>query len=258
MVFRPYVAMLMNLTWNIAYIYEATRKTIDHNIRCKVKGDAYILAALTRSIPSVTILIGSIEEAKTILSEMESWKNRLEKNYVEEYFKEKESNLILNDAKKLQEDCLRWYQALGIYYAKPVTELINEVTLLQEIIKLSKMVGSQGPNDLNDAYLCLGHGLATPAVMIMNRVGELMVRKFYKKLMKQDPPTKATWWTLEKELKKKLGENDPIVALLQYRRGKRNMAQHPGARFNQKEAEQIFFNIKELIEEINLRLKKIR
>lgn len=103
MVFRPYVAMLMKLTWNIAYIYESTRKTIDHKLRSKVKGGAYLLYALTECIPSVTILIGSIEEAKTILSEMESWKNRLEKNYVEEYFKDKESNLTLNDAKKTSE-----------------------------------------------------------------------------------------------------------------------------------------------------------
>jgi len=137
MVFREYVATLMNIVWSLGYIHESARKSVDYNARIRVKGDKFLLFTIDSCIPTVKILADTFAELKPVFSEMQSWSKRLTKNYAVEYFQSKPSNLTRDDALDLSQDCLNWFQELYKVYNQPSTILINQQNLYQEIEKLS-------------------------------------------------------------------------------------------------------------------------
>ncbi len=258
LVSRNFIPHFMRISWDLGYVYESCRKVTQHDAEIKVKGKNFILYVLKNTIPLTLALSKRYEEIKKISEEIEQWIKKFDEEYELESKEKTKMFITLEDATKLEKQSSTWYETITNEFKEPSTELIDLDKLGIEVNKLSKMVGPIARKDLSDAYGCIGNGLPTPAVMIMNRVGEHMVKKFYKKIMKKEPPENSNWGDLEAALKKELGEKDHLIGLLQFRRNKRNTAQHPGERYTQKQSELAFFQIQELIEEIHRRLKKTK
>lgn len=258
MVFRDLVGTLITTAWNIGYVYESCRKVTMTNERIPVKGKDYILHVIYSIQPVFKFLAQEFndEKIKRKLNQIDWWIQHFENNYETKYFQSRPSNLTFNDAEELEKQSFGWYELLVNHFESPNTVLLTPMKLNEEIQSLKKIVGKNANGDVKDIFRCLGNGIPTPAVMITNRVAEHMVRKLYKKVIGKEAPDNATWGTLEHDLELKLGKNDPIIGLLRHRRGKRNTSQHPGGRYTQREAEQNFLYVQELIEEINKRLKK--
>ena len=107
--------------------------------------------------------------------------------------------------------------------------------------------------DLSDAHNCILNNLPTPAVMLLQKSAEGLLKEFYKNKMGEYPPSefKSTWGNMVKTLKPILeNEKDPILHLLSYRKFERNTASHPGSRYTSSEAIEIFYRVKELMIEL--------
>lgn len=93
-------------------------------------------------------------------------------------------------------------------------------------------------DDLNDGCKCLSLKLWTPSAMITVRAIEEAVRQYYQKETKLN--TKENFGSILKELSKFPSSDKILIGYLKYIKNIRNKLQHPDARFNQKEAEEIF------------------
>lgn len=253
-VFRNYIPSFMAMSWRLSAIHQAARSKIRNSENIPVKSKDSIFELLELVQIDIAFLSNQISELVPVSKEMKREIRKLNKKYVG--VKKNEGYLDIDDARILFDKTLEWNDKLAQSYEKPATVLIDLLKLSEEINELSRKQNKIFQDDLRDVYLCLGHGISTPAVMMMNRAGEYMVKRFYKKIMGKPPSPKKPWGELEKEIRTKLPENDPILGLLQHRRSKRNDVQHPKDRYTQKEAEKNFFQIQELVEEIQKRLKK--
>ncbi len=254
MVFRHYIPSFMLMSWRLSSIHQAARSELQNSEKIIVKNKNSVYEMLELIHIDVLFLSNFIPELKPVSKEMKKEIQKLNKKYS----KDKKNMLYLNDvdANVLLDKTIEWHNKIAESYEKPSTILIDINRLNEEIIGLSKNQNKIFQNDLNDVFLCLGHGISTPAVMMMSRVGEYMVRRFYKKVTGKTPSPKKSWGELEQDIRTKLPKNDHILGLLQHRRSKRNDVQHPNDRYTQKEAEKKFFQIQELVEEILKRLKK--
>jgi len=246
------VRLLLLTQFDIDYVYESARKTVGGN-RVLVKGENFILSTI-REIKETSVSLGrdEIPELAKLIEPLKKWEEKLDKEY-DEFA---ENLLNEEDGKALRDEFQELGRILRRMFNKPSQHLLRIDALFDEAKKLEKLLEPKAQKDLRDGVACLLDEHATPAGMILNRVGEYMVRKLYKKIMKKSPPTDYTWGNMENELKSKLPQNDPILGLMQFRRINRNDALHPGLRYNLKEAEEIFLKVKELVQEINKKLKK--
>ena len=162
-------------------------------------------------------------------------------------------SLSLNDAKKLEKDSNMWIKTIMAFYDMSIVKLLDEGTVWRVYDELTLMIDEESKDDLNEAIIALLSGLPTASVMLLNRVAEDKVKKFYVEVVGNTPPENYAWGDYERELKDQLGENDPIIGLLKFRRIGRNTSQHPGKKYESKDAEKILMKIQELIEEIESR-----
>ncbi len=93
--------------------------------------------------------------------------------------------------------------------------------------------------DLDDGCRCLSLQAWTPASMINMRVVESVLRSYYKKITGKDPNRKQ-WNNILIELKASPSTNTLLIGYLDYLRDIRNRLQHPDARVEQSEAEEVF------------------
>lgn len=116
--------------------------------------------------------------------------------------------------------------------------------------KVWKNLTSYAKNDFQDAAKCLLIGASTPATMIMLRATEEVVRQYYKSKTGKNA-TEEVWGTLTDELEKIPNINKDLISHLDYiRKTRRNLAQHPGEIFSQREAERIFMEVVSTVHEI--------
>ena len=142
--------------------------------------------------------------------------------------------------------------------------MINEKELRIMVKNLRELVDDEAKEDLMDGYRCIVNNIPTPGAMILYRIGESMVKKFYRKEMDKEPSQVATMGTMAKELREKQVKDiesgkrtkpDPLVNYILSQTDKRNLAHHPGERYNQREVEEVFIFVKKIIEDIHERLK---
>ena len=248
MVYKEFVADLMALTWNLAYLHETSKSVNESNEQIRVEEKDSLLDVLTECLPYFAAL-SSFEEIKDIEKSAKKWI---------EYFNQKYGRgtyLNFEDAKKFQEEVFEWHTRILDEYSKSPTEILDNIKLLNEYEILAKSLDSKTAADLLDGIMCIGNGIATPAVMILYRVGESMVKKLYEKQMEKPVPKKHTLGNMIEDLKNNPNiQNDKILDLLDFRKSSRDEAQHPGERYLMKDAEATFMKIRELIEEIQKRL----
>jgi len=204
-------------------------------------------------------------EVADIISEIQQWIKTLDKEYgnTEAFLSTKHLTLTRKHSELLERDLFKWFKKIFSIYKKSNTELLKEKEFIKTAEDLTKKLEGKEIRDLHDGCKCILNNIPTPGAMILYRVGESMVRKFYKIEMTKDPPEGSTMGTMANEIRQKQ-ENDiksgirkKPDSLLNYifsQIEERNLAQHPEKRFTQIEAEEVFIFVKKLIEDIHEKL----
>lgn len=259
---------LIRAIWNLASVsHRAGIATSLTPAQINVKGEKGIIDSLGAIYDVINRLSKKYEEIFNIPNEIQKWINLLEKEYgdPEKFLQTKSVGLFRKHAVLLYKDTLRWFEQIYSIYEKSNTKLINEKTLREMVVELSKVLDNQTKKDLRDGYECLVNNIPTPAVMILYRLGESMVKKFYKKEMGYEPTESSTMGTMARDLREKQAKEieqkirtkpDPLVNYIASQTEERNLAQHPGGRYTQTEAEEVFILVKKIIEDIHERLEE--
>lgn len=230
-----------------------------------VKGKHGIIDNLGAIELALTPLSREKKKIAEILSEIQQWIKTLNSEYGDPSarFNTKSVVLLRPHAQPLEKDAMKWFEKIYKVYDAPSTKILNQKEFGKTIIELSKKLNEKERLDLNDGYDCLLNNIPTPGVMILYRVGESMVRKFYTKEMGHEPSEGATMGMMAMELRdkqvkeieeKKRTKPDPLVNYILHQTEDRNLAQHPERRFNQTEAEEVFIFVKRLVSDIHERL----
>lgn len=158
--------------------------------------------------------------------------------------------LTTEDAAKLAQDSRVWIDGIINYYRnESKTIYINESNIGTLFPKeLTDKLDNLTQEDLGDGILCILHLEPTPAAMILFRVAEKIVRKYYEKTT-NNPSTGLSWGNIVTNLKNAQAQKTALIGYLDYLRNKRNDAEHPDKRFKQEESERIALHVKGLIEE---------
>jgi hypothetical protein len=253
MVTRGFAASLINLAWNLAYVVERCRSMSEFTPYqfVPVKGHNFILSVLQQQYPIIDELSNFFPNLIAPRDSVRDWIAYLDKKYPEQQrMFGPSANLDTNDAKRLAGDVHSWFTEIMNAYSKQGTVLVKEETIdtifpEQLLVKLDEMSRA----DLNDGITCILHLLPTPAAMILLRVAENIVRKYYAKTT-GNTSDKVLWGEMLKELEQGQQIKKPLLGYLQYLKDKRNEAEHPDKRFNQEEAERLLIQVKEFLEEV--------
>lgn len=252
MVTRKTVGSLIQVVWDLNYILERSRSATMISIQnIQVKGQNLILDALNRSF---IILSGlSITELASIQENIRQWVLYLNGKYSDKFEILSGIPFYLSneDAKRLNEAAQSWLLLLLNSFSKEGTVFIREDNVLQIFPEdtLNKL-DSVTRSDLIDGIICILNLIPTPAVMILLRVGEGVVRKYYNKIT-GNSINRVPFTNIINELEKR---NDKLAGYLSYIKQKRDEAEHPDKRFTQEEAERTLIHLKELIDAIKSKL----
>jgi hypothetical protein len=256
MVTRRFAASLVNLAWNLAYVFERCRSMSEFTPYqfVPVKGDNFILSVLRQQYPLIDELSNFFPNLVAPQDSVRDWIAYLDKKYRKIGLLGPSFNLEVDDAKRLARDVHSWFTEIMNAYSKQETVLIKEETIdtlfpQQLLVKLDEMTRA----DLNDGINCILHLLPTPAAMILLRVAENIVRKYYAKTTGKTSD-KVLWGEMLKELEQGQQIRKPLLGYLQCLKDKRNEAEHPEKRFNQEEAERLLIQVKEFLEEVQVNL----
>lgn len=227
------------------------------SIQTTVKGENLLLENFGR-------LESYIKEADLnhhLQSTISEWINKLEKNYKEN------QKITEDDAKELFQDTTTWETLINrLLSERQVLELIRTGALNQKALidtahgepsaffdkKTWDSLSNIEKSDFSDAARCLLTGIPTPAVMVALRGAEATVKK-YCEFKTGESSKKKTWGSIVEELEsraKELKIQDTFLGYLDYiRDAKRNFAEHPNKTFGQREAELIFMEVLNLVQD---------
>jgi hypothetical protein len=219
-----------------------------------VKGDNFILSVLQQQYPLIDELSNFFPNLVAPRDSVRDWMAYLDKKYPKLGLLGPLPNLEVDDAKRLAKDVHSWFTEIMNAYSKQETVLVKEETVdtlfpKQLLAKLDEMTRA----DLDDGINCILHLLPTPAAMILLRVAENIVRKYYAKTT-GETSDKVLWGEMLKELEQGQQIRKPLLGYLEYLRDKRNEAEHPDKRFNQEEAERLLIEVKGLLDEVHTSL----
>ena len=194
--------------------------------------------------------------------EISKWVKKLAENY------EKDSRITDDEALKLFQDATKWEDLINrLLLERPVLDLIRSGALNQKALlalsegepsafideKTWNALSEIEKNDFSNAAKCLVAGIPTPAAMVALRGAEATVKKYYE-FKTGDSAEKKMWGPIVRELKRRAKElkiKDIFLGYLDYiRDAKRNFAAHPNKIFDQREAELIFMEVINLVQDI--------
>ncbi len=141
----------------------------------------------------------------------------------------------------------------------PPTEIISKDRLDQGLghflgWEILSKISEEAKSDLEDAIKSIYHGIPTAAAMVSLRASEDAVRKYYE-FKSGQVAGKTSWKGILDQLMQRDDVNTTLIGHLHYIREKRNEAEHPGKVFKQKEAENTFLTVINMIEEIYKEMK---
>lgn len=261
---------MIRISWNLGTLhllsYGASLAVPATNV--PVKGDSGIL----KYLEVIPVIIDKYSEKypdlKLISTESSNWIRILENEYSDPKkfgIHTKPINLTTQHGQQLGDDIGKWYDKIYVVYDKPQTKLIEGNEFTKQSVELLKKLKNNDKLDLIDAYDCITNGLSTPAVMMLYRIGESMVRKYYELEIGCSPTEGTTMGGMANEIRlkqaeeinqKKRNKPDSLLNYILSQIDDRNLAQHPEKRFNQTEAEEVFIFIKKLINDVSDKLKK--
>ena len=165
------------------------------------------------------------------------------------------------DAEDLKESIGRWREdisnSLATYSQLPFPSkgTLIELNLLlggleffldnKTLTKLPDYVIS----DLRQTIECILAGLPTAGTMISHRAAEGVIRQYYKSKTNEEPTGKL--YSIIEELISRKDTDKPLAGYLHFIRSKRNEAGHPPKIFSQRECEEAFNQVIQLIREIH-------
>lgn len=245
---------MYNLFWmgmNVQYI------RICGNLMPYVKGKNWLLFTLED-------LKTEVEECRLnskVQQEVSAWIKKLSKNY-----KDKEE-IRPKDAEQLAKDGDRWRLLLQKELMERVlfeflpSGALNQTELqktsegepsvfFQE--KIWNVLSQIEKSDFSNSAKCLLCGLPTPAVMVALRGTEATVKKYYEHKTGDNAQEKL-WGPMIEELRKRSEELKIRATFLGYldyiRDAKRNFAEHPNKIYDQREAELLFMETVNLVQD---------
>lgn len=241
---------LMSLISDLTYVTVVCRNTT-RGTQVQIKGERFILSTLQGQYPFVETLSADDNKLNSVKDSMKEWIAILDNKYSE--------NLVIlgapfyiqeGDAKKLVKDSERWINTIYASYNKDETAFINRDKMNDIISSMTMGLDEIAKKDLQDGKNAILHNLPTPASMILFRVAENIVRKYYTQITGNQIGRKNWGNILDELLAHKKKENESLMGYLLYLKNKRNEADHPDKRFTQEESERILLNIKNLYEEV--------
>jgi len=253
--------------WNLATVHIQCVWAMLPVSNIPVKGEGGIASPLGAIELIMVRMSEKHPECSDISSEIKSWLAIFNQEYgdpTSTVFM-KHINLKIDHAKKLERDTTRWFEIIYKIYEKSNTKLINEKELDEQVVSLSRKLDSKESYDLLDSYYCLTNNIPTPAAMMLYRIAESMVRKYYEFEIGHSPSEGTTMGGMANEIRlkqakeieqKKRSKPDSLLNYILSQIDDRNLAQHPERRFNQTEAEEVFIFIKKLINDVYDKVQK--
>jgi len=193
--------------------------------------------------------------------EISGWAKKLDENY------DKDLRITDDEALKLFQDATKWEDLINRFLLeRPVFELIRSGALNQKALlalsegkpnafiddKTWNALSEIEKNDFSNSAKCLVVGIPTPAAMVVLRGAEATVKKYYE-FKTGSSAEKKTWGSIVRELKsraKELRIQETFLGYLDYiRDAKRNFAAHPNKVFGQRQAEFIFMEVINLVQD---------
>lgn len=259
MVTRQAIGTLLQLVESLTYVHHSS-VDVKFGLKSTVKGENYILSILQRNLWIVDSLSASFPHLSSMKKSYKQWTLELDKKYaIKEGDNDKPFFLDDEDALKLEKDSSKWLMEINQIYSTNPTVLIKDYNTINEIIPVNLIVGlnKMARQDLRDGVDLLLHGMPTPAAMILFRVAENVIQKYYTRITGNKPGTK-TWGQMIRVLSNNPKTNNSLLGYLQFLNDKRIDSAHPYKRYNQEEGERILLKIKDLLEEIKASKRKKR
>ena len=142
-----------------------------------------------------------------------------------------------------------------IGYSERLTIINSNIKGFSTISKnFAKNLDKKSREDFKEALDALELGLTTASFMLFCRVAEKMASSYYE-IFTQNSSKGKKWNDMLIEIKNKheMEHNvrRPVLALFDFLREKRNIAQHPGERFDDKECQKILNYLEDFQKEIS-------
>ena len=227
------------------------------SIKPNVKGENFLLESFRR-------LESHLKECDlnhNLQAEISQWIEKLDKNY------EENKKITNDDAETLFREAIKWAETISrLLQERRVLELtrtgaLNQKALLDAAVgepsaffeeKTWNALSDIEKSDFSNAAKCLLASIPTPAVMVALRGAEATIKKYYE-FKTSDSAKEKMWGSVIKELKRcatELNIEDTFIGYLDYiRDAKRNFAEHPNKIFDQREAELIFMEVVNLVQD---------
>ncbi len=228
-----------------------------NSVKPYVKGETWLLSTLER-------LKRRVEECRLnseVQQEVAAWIKKLSKNY-----KDKEE-IRPKDMEQLNKDGDRWRDLLQeellerILFEFLPSGALNQTELQKTSEgepsaffeeKIWNALSQIEKSDFSNSATCLLCGLPTPAVMVALRGTEATVKKYYEHKTGDNAQEKM-WGPMIEELKRRSEELKIRATFLGYldyiRDAKRNFAEHPNKIYDQRDAELLFMETVNLVQD---------
>ena len=240
---------VLELSGNSNSLYLPVKKDKDEKTTSIIDDLKEIISICNKTKPSksknetVFLLIGLCENAVKNLSKNYPRKKRfVNKNDLEDHERE-----------ELLDSLAGYLDDLGeLLYEN--TEIILNLEPKQNLDvnkKSLKILDKSAKGDLEEGLTLLHSGHTTAAYMILMRVAEFLVQQYYKKITGTLPKDIDSAWgqmlfSLQSEYKSKIDKT--FQNLLYFLKDKRNEAQHPGKRFDEKDCNKLITYLTEFID----------
>jgi len=186
------------------------------------------------------------------INSISKWVKKLKKNYKNS--KNKQSKLLINlsisDRIDLTEDSKKWINNHLKIYSIPRNKILNFETIIPQMVKLGKKkLDKLGREDLYEGFHSISDGNPTCAVMILFRVAENLLQKYFEKI-KRKKPKKMPWGGMLDLLIQEKKADKTIIGYFTYLNKHRINSAHPYKRYTEDESEKILLHIINLLDEM--------
>lgn len=253
---RRGVRNLMVLYGGFEWMRLSCSQVAVNNHKIPVDGIGFFINVFERSSPVTKALSKTFASLATLHSFNLEWIKYFKKNYNIKNRSKNSEYITIDDAKKLRVECEEWLKKIEQCYSTDGTVFLTD-KLLADLIprKLYLKLSKFEKEDLADGVLTLQTLLPTPAVMILLRVAENILQKYYKKITNKNVG-KKTWGQIIEELENTGKVPKSVLGHLYFMNDKRIDSAHPYKRYTQEEGERVLLNLKDLMESIYLPRKR--
>lgn len=250
MVSRRNVRKLMLLYANLEWVRISSMHKTGAEFTCPVRGEGFILSCFENNLSIIKALSKEYDILKDFSSFANRWIKHLKTNYGPGKKKDQPVNISGEDANKLNVEIKEWMDKILVAYSTDGTVLLTD-KLLTNFLNSSfmKKLDRFERRDLVDGISCLRNLIPTPAAMILLRVCERILQKYYKKITGKSSG-KKTWGMMLKELTKSPKTDLALIGYLNYLNSKRIDTSHPYKQYEQEDAERILLHLKDLLEAV--------